>query len=174
MSSKSSVLWVFLGGLCILTGVFCIFTPFSTILSMAYLMAFWMVFSGTSSLVYYFENRDSEGGKWLLVDGLLGTLLGLFIAFNNAESNVNFIILLSAFWAFIKGALGIGFSIELKRYDLPGFYLTLFSSILSIIVGIIFILSPSIAAFAISTIFGLTLIVCGLVSIRIWYGIRHL
>ena len=75
-----SFAWKFLVGLLyVLSGVYLLLFPLSGVASLTLLFSTFLLCEGILETVAYFQMRSAPGSGWLLADGLITVLLGLFI-----------------------------------------------------------------------------------------------
>ena len=145
-----SILWLAFSLSLIILGIVCIANPDNTMIVIAYLVGFIMLFSGLGSLVYFFQMRF----MMILIDGLLSCAFGLVLLFGGEEIAQNFIPLLIALWLILKGVMIMG-----------GLY---------VLLGVLFVIFPEVLATLISLILGITLIISGGIGLIFWNSLRKM
>ena len=76
----SKTLWLISGVLLVFAGVLAIVAPSSILLSLTIVFGLAMLISGIISVaVYIFCSKHLYGAGWLLAEGILTALLGLFV-----------------------------------------------------------------------------------------------
>ena len=71
MSKFSRVLWLIFGIALIISGIIAIFNPLETVVMLAYIIGFLMIFSGISSIFYFVCLRHLIGSGIILLDGMV-------------------------------------------------------------------------------------------------------
>ena len=82
MSKFSRVLWLIFGIALIISGIIAIFNPLETVVMLAYIIGFLMIFSGISSIFYFVSLRHLIGSGIILLDGIVSTICGIIIISN--------------------------------------------------------------------------------------------
>lgn len=169
MSKFSRVLWLIFGIALIISGIIAVCNPAKTILWLAYVIGFLMVFSGISSIFYFASLRHFSGSSIILIDGIVSTICGIIII-SNLLISAAFIPYFVGIFTIVRGIVSIASSIDLKKngYDKWGW--ALFSGILTTIAGIILTIDPLIAIAYISIVVGFGLILYGIITIQLWFA----
>lgn len=165
MGKLGRVLWLIFGILLIISGVATMFNPVETILMLAYIIGFLTLFSGISAIVYFFSIKQSL----ILLDGIISTICGIIIISNLAVSGA-FIPYMVAFFVIVRGVVSISSSIELKKHGYNQWGFSMFSGILTLIVGIILTFNPLLGAIYVSIVLGLCLILYGIITLQLWFA----
>ena len=164
-----SILWLAFSLSLIILGIVCIANPDNTMIVLAYLVGFIMLFSGLGSLVYFFQTRF----MMILIDGLLSCVFGLILLFGGEEIAQNFIPLLIALWLILKGILWLIHAWRLSKIS------NLVSGVmimggLYVLLGVLFVIFPEVLATLISLILGITLIISGGIGLIFWNSLRKM
>ena len=173
MSKFSRVLWLIFGIALIISGIIAIFNPLETVVMLAYIIGFLMIFSGISSIFYFVSLRHLIGSGIILLDGIVSTICGIIIISNLLISAAT-IPYFVAIFTIVRGAVSIASSIDLKKQGYDKWGWTLFSGILTIIAGIILTFNPLLGTLYLSIVLGSGLILYGIVTIQLWFGYKRL
>lgn len=168
MKTIARILWLISGFLLLVAGIFVLFNPTATIISLSFLLGLIMLFSGIFSLFVYFVARyDLFGMGWVLADGIITVILALFLLFNDyiAATALPFIF---GMWILFSGIERIVNSIEIRDTGISGWGWLMAIGIVSIVVGVLSFINPLIGAIAISTFLGIFLILQGIAVIITW------
>lgn len=93
------------GVILILSGVFCFANPGETFQSMAFLLGCAMLLSGISgTLAYIWISRKKEAPSLLLVEGVLGVILGFLVLSNQLQADAA-IPVFFGMWIMVTGIL---------------------------------------------------------------------
>ena len=169
MGKLGRVLWLIFGILLIISGIATMFNPAETILVLAYTIGFLTLFSGISTIVYFFSIRHASGSSLILLDGIISTICGIIIISNLAISGA-FIPYMVAFFVIVRGVVSISSSIELKKHGYNQWGFAMLSGILTLIVGIILTFNPILGAIYVSVVLGLCLILYGIITLQLWFA----
>lgn len=175
MKTFVKVLWVLSGIILTLSGVYCLFKPAVTLLSLSFMIGFVILFNGITAFSHYFIERDFPGSGWLLFDGILGTVFGILLLFTNMSSYLAiFLPIFFSIWIVIFGIFKICNSIDVKKLGEKNWYMMTIIGILCVILGIAMWIKPIISAFAISLIIGIYLIIAGVSTLTAFYFVNKI
>lgn len=169
MSKFSRVLWLIFGIALIISGIIAVCNPAKTILWLAYVIGFLMVFSGISSIFYFVSLRHFSGSSIILIDGIVSTICGIIII-SNLLISAAVIPYFVAIFTIVRGAVSIASSIDLKKHGYDKWGWALFSGILTVIAGIILTFNPLLGTVYLSVVLGLGLILYGIITIQLWFA----
>ncbi|WP_104742556.1 HdeD family acid-resistance protein [Helicobacter cinaedi] len=164
-----SILWLAFSLSLIILGIVCIANPDNTMIVLAYLVGFIMLFSGLGSLVYFFQTRF----MMILIDGLLSCVFGLILLFGGEEIAQNFIPLLIALWLILKGILWLIHAWRLLKVSNLASGVMIMGG-LYVLLGVLFVIFPEVLATLISLILGITLIISGGIGLIFWNSLRKM
>lgn len=150
----------------IVFGLFALFAPGATVLSLLLLLGIYLIVDGVFGLVSaLMAGRRDERWGLLLVESLLNLLIGIVMI---AEPGISLVVfmLLFAGWAIVTGGLMIGAAMNHKR---DGKAWLIGGGLISVVFGIVLALAPIIGAVVLTwwlglyaLIFGVALLVFGL------------
>ena len=81
----SRILWIIVGVLLIIAGIYCLCNPDVGLLSLSLYLGIVLLISGIIDIVIFAKcNQYMIGAGWFLADGILTVLLSLFLLFNQA------------------------------------------------------------------------------------------
>ncbi len=172
MKNVSRVLWLISGALLIVVGIVAVCNPASTVASLAVFLGLAMLLSGISSIVGYgMATKYFVGGGWMLADGILTCVLALFVLFNSSvtASAIPFIF---GLWVVFSSVERMACAFDLKRDGVSGWGWILALALLGIVMGVVALLDPIVAAVALSVIVGVLLISTGVMNLCMW-GFLH-
>ncbi|WP_394996391.1 HdeD family acid-resistance protein [uncultured Helicobacter sp.] len=165
-----SILWLLCSICVIILGVACIVFPDGTMRTLSYFAALLMCSVGIVSIYYYFQSLYRP--RWVLFDGIISIVLALILLFGNEQIGENFIPLVIAFWVLFKGIVWIILAFNMRAFSHNAFSSVMILGVICVILGLVFVAFPKILAFLLSFVVGLTLIVCGVVSVVFWKSFR--
>lgn len=167
-STVYKVLWLISGILLIVAGVFCIINPQATLLSLAIVLGVFMLVSGILNIVAFAgAHNEIFGSGWLLVEGILNCIIGVFLLFNEWIT-VAALPFIFGMWVLFSGLCRLIGSFDMKKLGLRSWGWMLFFGILGIAIGIFSFFKPFVAMLAISILVGIYLILEGAATIFGW------
>ena len=164
------MLWLLCSICVIMLGVICMIFPDRTMLTLSYFAALLMCAMGVVSIYYFFQSLYRP--RWVLFDGIVSIVLALILLFGNEQIGESFIPLVIAFWVLFKDVIWIILAFTMRTMSHNAFSSVMVLGVICVILGLIFIRFPEILAFLLSFAVGLTLIVCGVVSVVFWKSFR--
>ena len=165
--------WAFLlrGIFALVFGLIAIFMPVAAFLSLVFVFGAFALVDGIFAIVSAFSsNAKSENWWWLIVEGLLGILIGLMTIIQPAAMGEAWLLLISA-WAIITGILEIITAIRLRN-EITGEFWLILGGLISVAFGVFVAMAPATGAFAIGTIIGIYALVFGVALIMLALRLR--
>ena len=162
---------VLLRGICaLLFGLLILDWPGVFIAFIVYIFGACALVSGLFSLFSGFSPRAAGQRTLLLIQGVLGVVLGIFV-FRQPEITTLVLILLIAIWALLTGAFELALSFKLPA-GTPGKGLIGLSGFLSALFGILVLSHPLAGIFAVILIIGIYAIIGGILLVLLSFGLR--
>lgn len=164
--------WVALRGvLAILFGIVAFITPETVLLvSVIWFGAFAFV-DGIFSVLAAFTNRTKNERWWvLLLEGILGIVVGVLTFIQPGATLLTFVLLISA-WLIITGVLEIVAAIRLRQ-EIQGELWLILSGVVSVIAGILLFLFPGAGAITGAYIVGAYAVVFGVMFLVLAFRLR--
>lgn len=98
---------------------------------MAFILSFIMLFNGVSEIILYFTEKKENKKTWTLVNGILTTLIAIWLLTSSFSEMALILPTIFAFWIMTSGTIRLVAGLQLKE--------TLFTvlGILGIILGFI-------------------------------------
>lgn len=121
----------------------------------------------------YFCFRNLYGAGWLLAEGILTILLGLFVLCDQVVT-INVIPYIFGLWTVFSGVTRTVDSLEIKRFGVKGWYWMTLVGVASILLGFISFIRPVIAIQIIGITMGLVFLVQGAAALFMWWFESHL
>jgi uncharacterized membrane protein HdeD (DUF308 family) len=164
-SSHSGIWWLFLlqGIAGILFGLMLVTAPGATLLTLVTFLGFYWLFTGVLSLVQMFVDRSTPW-IWLLLSGILGIVAGFIVLRHPMVAAMmlpTFIVIVLGVEAVIMA--GVNVVAAFKGGGFGSFVL----GIANLLIGFILLSSPATTALAVPLIFGIILMVQGILH-SIW------
>lgn len=144
------------GVVAIIFGLIALFMPGLTLGFLVLLIGAFFLVDGALA---FFVGLFSKSGE-LLIEGLIGALIGVFMFFYTVQAIVVLVILI-ALWAILTGAAEIIAAIALRRYVAHEVWL-LIAGIVSVAFGIIVFVNPVDSGIAITWVIGIYALVFGI------------
>jgi len=150
---------IIIGVLLILAGVAAIAFPSFSTLTAEIWIAWILVFSGVSKLVYAIQSRAETGFVWKLLLGLLYISTGVFLLANPLEGVLTLTLTLGIF-LLIEGIFEIAFAFQVRPQ--PSWVWLLGNGVTTLLLGgLIWAQWPFDGAFAIGLLVGISLLFSG-------------
>lgn len=149
----------------LLLGAAAIVVPQIATLTVALLIGWLLLFSGTIGLITTFQMRPAPGFWWSLVSAIIAIAAGVVLLASPVGGAVTLTFVLIAFFI-IEGVASIMFAFDHKN-ELPGSWgVMLLSGIVDLLLGgMIFLGLPSSAAWAIGLLVGINMVFGGVALI---------
>jgi uncharacterized membrane protein HdeD (DUF308 family) len=151
------------GLLALAVGVFILWRPLQSIASLALVVAIWALFAGIVQMVHAFDLRPVYDRWWvLLLSGLVSAAFGVAALAYYPTLSLAFVVVWAAWWLILTGALAVYAAIEERRLG-QSWGWTLAFGIVSILAGVIAVMSPPVTLAAIMGLIAGFAIVSGIV-----------
>jgi uncharacterized membrane protein HdeD (DUF308 family) len=160
------------GAAAVLFGVLTLVWPQITLLALVLLFGVYALVDGISMLVAAFTRAGRTGGRrgLLIFEGAVGVGVGI-LTFVWPRITAVALLYLIAGWALITGAIEIAIAIRLRRVIETEWFLGL-AGALSILFGILLIISPGAGALAITWMIALYVILFGSLLLALAFRLR--
>ncbi len=168
------VLRIIIGVVLLITGIWCLFTPFSTYLSIAWILGFVMLFEGVMSIVTYCmtHKQNAMVTGWDLFEGIITSIFALIILSHQLLTDVMLPYCFGV-WMMVSGVTRIVEAFKKKSVTQKSkiWIALLVVGILCILVGIYALFHPILAAFSLGVLIGFILIMQGINFITFETGV---
>ena len=165
----SKTLWLISGVLLIFAGVLAIVAPASILLSLTIVFGLAMLISGIIGIaVYIFCGRRLYGVGWILAEGILTALLGLFVLCDQLAM-VSIIPYIFGLWTVFSGVIRTVNSLELRRFGVGGWYWLTLVGVACILLGFAAFIRPVIAIQIVGITMGIVFLLQGAASLFMWW-----
>ena len=172
MKNNKSTAIIINGLLAIIIGVVFIISQGKAIEGILSIVGVIIAISGVIILAKYFfiDKKPEQKNIFSLLEGFLNLSLGLII-FIKPEIMIHFVMFLIGLWALFIGIVQISYLLKIRKIiKLP--FLTLSGSIISMIIGIIFMFYPEIIISTFSVIIGIIILFAGITMLYLGYNIN--
>lgn len=130
------------GLLALALGVFILWRPLESIESFALVIAIWALFSGMVEIVHAFDLRRLYDKWWvMLLGGVVSAAFGIAAIYYYPVLSLTFAVIWTTWWLCLTGGLAIYAAVHERRLNVPWGW-TLTFGIVSIVAGILAIMSP--------------------------------
>ena len=155
------------GILAILFGLFALFAPGGALLALVFVFGAYAILDGVTALVVGIRHRQEDPHwVWHLVQGVVSVLAGI-IAFVWPGVTVLAILFVIAFWSIVGGIAEVAESFMMRKRGGEGWGWVLAAGIVSVLFGIVLLVSPSAALITLLWLVGIYAIVFGVIII-VW------
>ena len=168
--------WLFLlsGILFVIAGIMMLVTPLNGLVVMALYIGIAMLLSGISEVALYFNSPAGNRSEWILTNGVLSTLFGIWAIFGSgARVLVSVLPFLFAVWVMSSGIIRIAGAFSMKSQGSEKWWM-LALGLLNTFLGFIMLFSPyfsaTVAAYTIAFMF----IAYGVHNIYIFLALKKL
>jgi uncharacterized membrane protein HdeD (DUF308 family) len=159
------------GVLAILFGIAAFAMPAATMLALVLFFAAYSLLDGILGVVLAVRGaRKGERWGWLLVNGLFGIAVGIAAALWPGLTVLAFVFMIAA-WALISGGLMMGAAFGLKVNH--GRWLLVLGGILSLIWGVLLVVSPLAGALVLTWWVGAQALLFGVILIVLAFRLRE-
>jgi uncharacterized membrane protein HdeD (DUF308 family) len=155
------------GILAILFGLFALFAPGSALLALVFVFAAYAILDGVTALAVGIRHRkDDPHWGWHLVQGVVSVIAGI-IAFAWPGVTVLAILFVIAFWSIVGGIAEVVESFMMRKRGSEGWGWMLAAGIVSVLFGIVLLVSPGAALITLLWLVGAYAIVFGVIIV-VW------
>ena len=168
----SRIITFILGIFMIITGVYCLFTPALTYMTLGYIVGINMIVDAIGSIILCHERKkagDTDG--WALAGAVASLVFGIILTCSTAFQWIvdMAIVYLAAIWLIVIGILRVIHALRVHKLrkaldaEILGrrWWLVLIVGILMIVCGVFSLFNPSGLIIAIGINFGLNIIIAG-------------
>ncbi len=177
-SIKSAVKnwWILtiLGVLFILLGIWVFRNPLESYVGLSLYFSIAMFIGGVFQIFFSISNKDIlPGWGWQLMGGILQVLFG-YVLTKNPQITMAILPFFVGFWLMFRSISLASFSLELRSFLLPNWWLYLLFAILIGIFSFFILTRPIIGGITIVTWTGMALILAGIAQIAISMDLKKL
>ena len=163
------VITIILGGLLVVGGIYCVFSPVATYSAISWLIGLSMVVEGVGGIVTWSERRKlGLANGWTLAGAIISILLGVFLlgSFMLRFAVDMFIAYLIAFWLIEAGVVRIVVAVGTRnsygQEGSSGWILQVVLGVLIVVLGILSIFNPLSIVLSVGTMLGISVLFVGL------------
>ncbi len=171
----SSKIFIGLSGLLfIIAGVMCLASPQATLLSLAWLLGFFTLFSGIATLAFYFGiASDYDGSGFILLSAIADIIMGMLFLGHQmlVAAAIPFVF---AAWIMVVGVHTVIQAFEFKKAGFSNWTVLLILGLLTVLFAAGSFIDPAISAISITLLVGVALISRGVNRFVFLAGIGRL
>lgn len=168
----SKIVTIILGVVMIATGIYCLFTPAMTYLSVGYVVGINMVLDAIGGIIAWAQRKKSgSAGGWELAGAIASLVFGIILLGSAAMQLVvdMVIVYIAAAWLVVIGAIRIVRSTKLRKFhkaldtEVVGkrWWVVMLTGILLVVCGVLSFANPTGLMIAIGVNFGINIMVAG-------------
>jgi uncharacterized membrane protein HdeD (DUF308 family) len=172
VAGRSWIWSVIRGALAIIFGLIAFFAPIETALVLALVIGIFAIVDGVIDLVDAIRHRGSAGMVGRIVLGIASILFGLVILFWPGRS-LEVLVILVGIWSVVVGILQIVVSVGHRGDRDSGWVWGLVAGILSVLFGVLVMISPGAGLVTIIWIVGIYAILFGIALIAFGVTLRR-
>lgn len=163
----------FIGGiLLVITGVLVMSYPDKSFKTFVFIFGIVSIMQGILWISAYARFKDIFGLSWVTIfSAIIDIIIGILFLSSKAVGGITLAILF-AIWFLTDSIIGIVFASQLKQYSTGTFVLSLILSILSLIIAIILLFNPALAAMTMVYLVAFWLLIFGFNEIFISFARR--
>ena len=155
-------MWGISSILLIVTGIVCFCSPAGTLSGLSVFLGIMLLLSGIGSIISYCTTRKFVlGAGWILIEGILTSLLGIF-ALCNTTFVAGSLPIMAGMWIIILGIIRIISSFDMKKLMFKGWWIDIIWGALLIVLGVLSFFQPIINVIIITVFTGLFLVLSGI------------
>lgn len=152
-----------IGIIYIVLGILAFNNPLGSASFVIYLFAFAVAFKGIAQIIIRNRLKEYSGmtNNWMIVIGIIDIIIGVFLFFN-VTAGVIALPIVFAMWFIIDSVIALISARTIRKYSKRNFWLIVFLSIISIIIGIILIFNPIASILTVAYLVGIYFTLNGL------------
>lgn len=171
------ILTIIGGILMVMTGAFCFSSPGQTFLALAFIVGLVMALNGTIHAIAYVSGRGlhnkGDNNGWILTDALITLLLGILVLCNQLVADTA-IPMVFGMWVLVTGILRIEAATHInKEKKLKNFRITMFTGVLTTLIGLFGFINPLVAWLTTTFLLGLFMVMQGVNIIELGINMPH-
>ncbi|HIT90618.1 MAG TPA: DUF308 domain-containing protein [Candidatus Merdenecus merdavium] len=172
-----SIKWFMLisGIMIVILGITMLFTPLKNLVAMALFIGICMLVSGVSEIVSFFNENKDKGSGWLMLSGIVTTILSIWIIFGKGSNVlISLLVFIFGVWVMASNIFRIVDLFTLGNHEeIAQWGWSLGFSILGSLLGFLLMFSPIISSVIISYAIAFMLISYGSNNILIFFRMRR-
>lgn len=162
------------GILFLLSAIFAFSKPLQVFVSLAVFMGISLMISGVSEVFFAFTNRQSfSQWAWHFVMGTLTFIISIMLL-KDLELSFNVLALYIGLMFMFRAIAGISLSLDLKKYGIKNWWMTLILGIMGVMASIVLLMNPVIAGVSTVMLMAFIFIFIGVFQIAMAFQLRKI
>lgn len=158
----------------LICGFYTLSVPLETYLTLTIIFSVTFLVSGISEIFFSLQNRESLlGWGWYLVDGILSTLVGMYLI-ANPEVSMTTLPFVVGFVMMFRAFQLLGFAFEMKQAKMLNWGNLALVSVLGVILSFLLLSSPVFTSMSLVVLTATSLIFTGIASILLSLNLKKL
>lgn len=158
----------------LICGFYTLSVPLETYLTLTIIFSVTFLVSGISEIFFSLQNRESLlGWGWYLVDGILSTLVGMYLI-ANPEVSMTTLPFVVGFVMMFRAFQLLGFAFEMKQAKMLNWGNLALVSVLGVIQSFLLLSSPVFTSMSLVVLTATSLIFTGIASILLSLNLKKL
>lgn len=158
----------------LICGFYTLSVPLETYLTLTIIFSVTFLVSGISEIFFSLQNRESLlGWGWYLVDGILSTLVGMYLI-SNPEVSMTTLPFVVGFVMMFRAFQLLGFAFEMKQAKMLNWGNLALVSVLGVILSFLLLSSPVFTSMSLVVLTATSLIFTGIASILLSLNLKKL
>lgn len=158
----------------LICGFYTLSVPLETYLTLTIIFSVTFLVSGISEIFFSLQNRESLlGWGWYLVDGILSTLVGMYLI-ANPEVSITTLPFVVGFVMMFRAFQLLGFAFEMKQAKMLNWGNLALVSVLGVILSFLLLSSPVFTSMSLVVLTATSLIFTGIASILLSLNLKKL
>lgn len=157
----------------LICGFYTLSVPLETYLTLTIIFSVTFLVSGISEIFFSLQNRESLlGWGWYLVDGILSTLVGMYLI-ANPEVSMTTLPFVVGFVMMFRAFQLLGFAFEMKQAKMLNWGNLALVSVLGVILSFLLLSSPVFTSMSLVVLTATSLIFTGIASILLSLNLKN-
>ena len=169
IAQRSATALFITGAIAIIFGIIATAWPMASALALVFMWGIYALVDGVISLVLAFRPEGSTARVWLIINGILGIIAGLWVVFQPIAGAVVLAWVLG-FWMLVRGIME--FAAAFSHGNVRPRWLVILGGVLWVLAGILFLANHGSAALAIALWLGILAIIWGITLIAAGFTVR--
>ncbi len=171
-SVKHWYLYMIVGALFLIVGVYMLFVPVESYVALSLLFAIMFIVAGVASVVYSISNREElSGWGWVLALGILSILMGVLMLIHPGLSMVTLAFLVG-FTVLFQSASMFGYSFEMKDQGVSDWWVVMTLGVLGMIFAFILLFNPQFAGLSLVVWTAMAFMIIGFMEIYVSFKLK--
>ncbi|MCD8027253.1 MAG: DUF308 domain-containing protein [Erysipelotrichaceae bacterium] len=149
----------------IICGILCLIFPTKTLSAIVIIGAIMLIVSGVYQIIDYVSLPSILRFAGNMSSGVFNVIIGLILLISPKQLTINILVYIFGFILLFYGINKLTFAHQLSYFNMQGYSWPVITSIITIVVAIIFLVSPMFVSFILSYMLAIYLIVEGIIQL---------